>query len=862
MQGADAVFREGRYAEAAALYRELSDSSAATGDVADQWEAQVKLAYALGLLGQREEADAEFVKTMELAAGDPYREGWTRVRKGSLYSRQGKFDLAQGAAMDARQLAEESGDQKLAATAWYLLGEIYSLTGRYREAVLANERRLEIARSSGASDSDIAHALSQIAIDYRHLGRHSEAAALLRQALAVYDRLGNPEGQARALYNLANVHGSAGDLDAAAAMMMQALDKAGQMENPRGLALVLNGLADVYTRAGNGAAAREKLTRALEINRDTRQPYGQATNLLSLGWLALEAGDVDTAEQQVVAAGTLADKHGYARQRAGVRAALAHIAAGRGDGDTALRRAEAALAIADSLDDPEARFEALESRAVAVEAAGHGDSAGAWLEAIDLLESWRGRLALGDLRMSVAEPRWSVYEGAIRVLLEQSRDAEAFAVAERARARLLLETMAERDTSRAANKETEIRLRLRERHAERAALADPEKTIALDEEIDELEQRLSALARTARTRNAAIGAARYPAPAPLTELQTALIGSGRAVLAFFWGERDVYGWWITADELRAARLGPVQELAGRIDFLRGALERPLHGPSWVAPAQAAFDTFVAPLSPALADEILVIADGPLAHIPIEVLTPEDGAEPLGATTRIVYGPSASVLLGLAKTPRPKSWDRSILVVGDPASGEGAAVPAKLQRDDPLAPLPYAAAEARAIYDLFRGERAALLIGLEATLEGWNALEPARYRYLHFAAHARVSAHRPEQTHLVLAGGHLDLAAIRELDLRSELVTLSACETAQGHRVRGEGIIGLSHAFLAAGARGAVVTLWRIEDEAAAEFMQGFYARLHDGSSPAEALLAVRRERIAAAGSDPADWAPFILVGGL
>jgi CHAT domain-containing protein len=81
-------------------------------------------------------------------------------------------------------------------------------------------------------------------------------------------------------------------------------------------------------------------------------------------------------------------------------------------------------------------------------------------------------------------------------------------------------------------------------------------------------------------------------------------------------------------------------------------------------------------------------------------------------------------------------------------------------------------------------------------------------------------------------------------------------------VRGEGIIGLPHAFLAAGARGAVVTLWRIDDEAAASFMQEFYRRLHEGDSPAEALAMVRRERIAASHSDPAHWAPFVLVGGL
>jgi CHAT domain-containing protein len=83
-------------------------------------------------------------------------------------------------------------------------------------------------------------------------------------------------------------------------------------------------------------------------------------------------------------------------------------------------------------------------------------------------------------------------------------------------------------------------------------------------------------------------------------------------------------------------------------------------------------------------------------------------------------------------------------------------------------------------------------------------------------------------------------------------------------VRGEGIIGLPHAFLAAGARGAVVTLWRIGDRSAADFMKDFYEEVHAGRSPADALQVVR-SRWMASGSPlahPAHWAPFVLVGGI
>jgi hypothetical protein len=128
----------------------------------------------------------------------------------------------------------------------------------------------------------------------------------------------------------------------------------------------------------------------------------------------------------------------------------------------------------------------------------------------------------------------------------------------------------------------------------------------------------------------------------------------------------------------------------------------------------------------------------------------------------------------------------------------------------------------------------------------------------------LSGRRPGASAVMLADSALDLAAIRRLDLTAQLVTMSACETALGSEVRGEGIVGLSHAFLTAGARGTVVTLWPIRDRSAADFMSAFYRELSTGATPSAALLSVRRAWITAGGrqSHPSRWAPYVLVGGL
>ena len=522
----------------------------------------------------------------------------------------------------------------------------------------------------------------------------------------------------------------------------------------------------------------------------------------------------------------------------------------RGRPAEALAFARTAHRLADSLGDPDAQFEAIEAEGQSLEAAHErGAATRAWLSAIDLLESWRGRLAIGDLRAGVTAPRWSAYEGAIRLLLENGQDAAAFAVAERARARLLLELLAVRGASNADAGDPRgaaLKRELRERYAERVD-ADETRRPALDREIALLTDELAGRERAARAADPRSGA-RYPAPAALAELQQKLLLPGRALATFFWGDSVVYGWWVTEDAVHGARLGRTDSLAALVDFLYAAL-RDGHDDTWRPAARRAYETLIAPLLPTADTCVLVVPDGRLAYLPFEALTSPGDSVPWGAGRSVRYAPSASVLLALAEAP-PVRAEGGVLAVGDPAQTPG----------DPLPSLPHAADEARQIYHLFDPAHSTLLLGAGATLAGWRAHNPANYRYLHFALHALVSDQRPERTALVLADGRLDLPAIRALDLDADLVTLSACETALGHRLRGEGVIGLPYAFLAAGARGVVVTLWRVSDRAAAHFMEEFYGEIHRGASPEAALRRVRQRRIGAR-APPSEWAAFVLVGG-
>jgi len=157
--------------------------------------------------------------------------------------------------------------------------------------------------------------------------------------------------------------------------------------------------------------------------------------------------------------------------------------------------------------------------------------------------------------------------------------------------------------------------------------------------------------------------------------------------------------------------------------------------------------------------------------------------------------------------------------------------------------------------------ATLHVGAAATAERARSPETTAAAVLHFATHAEVTPWTPERSALLLAGneGRLATAGIEGLRLSADLVTLSGCRTGGGYRMAGEGVIGLGRSFLIAGSRSVVMSLWEVEDRAAAVFMENFYGHLRDGVARDEAL---RRARLAMArrGAPHRDRSAFVISG--
>jgi CHAT domain-containing protein len=159
----------------------------------------------------------------------------------------------------------------------------------------------------------------------------------------------------------------------------------------------------------------------------------------------------------------------------------------------------------------------------------------------------------------------------------------------------------------------------------------------------------------------------------------------------------------------------------------------------------------------------------------------------------------------------------------------------------------------------------------ASYETAQSADLSQYRIVHFATHGLLNSQRPELSGIVLSlvdergraqDGFLRLHEIYNLKLNADLVVLSACQTALGKEVRGEGLMGLTRGFMYAGAPRVVASLWRVDDRATAELMKRFYrGMLKDGLPAAAALRAAQVSMLKEIRwSAPYYWAAFTLQG--
>lgn len=337
---------------------------------------------------------------------------------------------------------------------------------------------------------------------------------------------------------------------------------------------------------------------------------------------------------------------------------------------------------------------------------------------------------------------------------------------------------------------------------------------------------------------------------------------GTLVLEYWLGNSTAAVLWVSASAIGMKRVA----LSAQDLDLASILSDPKRQ-DWRVASQAVSNKLlsgIAPLGDHGVHHVIVVPDGALARIPFEALM-LDG-RPLIERVTVSYSQSANLIDTTIKRRSIQwPWEARFEGFADPRPGPTSAG-VELGRSRVWQPLPEAAREVKGIAGILGG-RSRAHIGADARKEFLN--RPQMSPVLHFATHAFADTQTPDRSYILLAPSgpsqrfdYLFLGEIDSLALEGvDLATLSACQTDAGKFVRGEGVESFSRAFLAAGARSVVTSLWNVGDRSTAEMMLEFYSRLAHGDSKAEALREAKREFLRhPVVAHPAYWAAFVLNG--
>lgn len=786
-------------------------------------------------------------------------------------------------------LAPDSADQ---ARHYNLLGILRSQSGDLpaAERAFLASRDAHARRNPGSLDT--ATALNNLGNVTMQRGRYADAESFYRQSLAIKERVRVPAIERMStLGNLGIMSVERGDFDGARAYLSQALAivrEAAPGSLPEGA--VLSNLARAERLAGRHAEAASLVQESLAIRgRQAPDTVLHAFTLTELGRVHEAAG----------AFGEAADAHRRAlaiREQlapdgsnvADTLDALGQLAARQGDAGEARRLYERAAVLWQRVA-PASVYEGrnLLAQARLDAAAGRVDAARErYAQAADIFDGLASSVGGAfDTQAGFRSSLTDAYAEYAALLLSAGEAEEAFRVTERARARVFLAMLAERDVAPPDDVPPELDETRRALTAEYdetqsalAALSPSRDAARIDERVGRLRdirQKLAAV-RADIARVSPRSALLYPAVPLDASAVRRILPPGTLAVSYLVGEHASHAFVLSAAGLETFEIpwGRAR-LAEEIARFQRLLARPDGGMAPLLTLGAElYGLLMAPAAAAIArhDRLLIVPDGPLHTLPFAALVREPGAARryLVEWKSLHQVPSLTVYARLlSMTGTATGSQARLLAVGDPAYG-GPAADTDEDADrtrETLPPLPGSRREVEAITRLY-GRRASSLLGHEAT-EARVREAMAGADIVHLAVHGRLNVRFPLDSALALSAdaGPNDSGLLHaweifeEVRLRAALVVLSACDTAGDRESGGEGLIGLARAFQFAGTPSVVATLWRVEDDATGTLMSDFYRELRRGrpvdESLARAQRAMARSRTTA---HPYYWAAFVLSG--
>lgn len=858
----------GNYDAAISLFTAASEIGKEIGDRRLAGSTLNNLSLVYDELGDYSTSLAQYHQALELYEGAnfPRGESDTLGNIGGVYLLLGRYQEALGYYRRALLISEKLESKTSMSLDHGNLALCYLGLGQLDNATQHVQTALGLAVSAGMRKEQALWLRSQGNIFIRS-GKYDLGLASHRQALAIYEEIGARGSILDSLIDMGRIHFMLGDSYTAERYFERGTELAVELGAAQAVTANLLTLGDLQFSRDHYPEAESLFQQALKRATDAGELNLQAESLLRLSLVHRESGHSGVAANEARKALSIADTTGAAAIGAHAWYALGETARLEGKVASALEAYSRSLASAAGDNDPELLWQVHYGSARSHLLADRKQAAVDELKsAIQVIESVRARLREKRFKAGYVQDKYQVYIDLVRLQLELGQTHQALSSAERLRARSFLNQLETGNQAIGNQPSGQAVFALRERIRQLQSVLEKENELPVPERRQRAMDSFSReLIEAEREYQALLDDIGRPGPIgtlislpSMTEVQASL-RPGEALLEYVVDRGQVMVFVMRPGELRAVSSElDKASLVAKVNLVRDLIQDPSNN-SWRRPAASLAESLFNPL---LQEQLLtgvrhlyLVPHEILNYLPFALLPLQTGEGIEQAVVdqyTLTYLPAAATL---ASTGSNKRAREQLLAVAPEKSG-----------------LRFSREEARSISDMY-WPHSRLLAGAFATESAFKQAA-GHYGILHLSTHGYFNSRNPLLSGLELEAdesndGLLEVHEILGLSLGADLVTLSACETGLGsgyfNRIpAGDDFVSLTRAFLFAGSRSVLATLWQVDDRSTVEFMEEFYNRLgpHAGIGGSAAALAQVQRKLKSSKTyyHPFYWAPFILVG--
>ncbi|XP_068727668.1 tetratricopeptide repeat protein 28-like isoform X1 [Montipora capricornis] len=820
----------GNFKEAIEYHKQHLSIVKEVGDRAGEGKANCNLGEDYGSLGNFKQAIVYQKQALTIfkEVGDRAGEGIANGSLGSAYHNLGNFKQAIVYYKQHLTIAKEVGDRAGEGMAIGNLGNAYRSLGNCKQALEYHKEDLSIAKEVGARAGE-GTACCNLGITYHNLGNFKEAIDYQKQCLSITKEVGDRAGEGRAYGNLGVAYGSLGMFNQAIEYFKHCLSIAKEVGDWAREGTTYGNLGSAYGSLGNFEQAIEYLKQHLSIAKEVGDRATEGTAYGNLGSTYRILGNFEQAIKYIKQNLSIAKE---VEDRAGEGLAylnLGYIYCSRGDVENAILFYEQGLNIAKETEDPVKEGMACYNLGFVHEFSGSLCKAlNFYRQSIKNFSETRRLLQFEYAwKISFRDTYQIAYTALWRALLKNGEVDEALYIAEQGRAQTFSDIL---KAKFGVDKKPPSAVNTRKETISAVLEYLPTQTVftALDG----------------------------------NKISFWLLGSGSGIIFRQKEIKKLSANSLLQTTLKQMNVGAAVQCENRtLDkvhsdffFSREAVAKTFQSLSLSDnnSLQPLYDVLISPIEDLLqGDDLIFVPDGPFCLAPYSALSD---------SVRIRTVPSLTALKLIASAPDNFYSKSEALLVGDPWLKE-----VTDENGEPIAEqLPCAIKEVEMIGELLQ----------TAPLTGINATKAEVLKRIKSAALVHIAAHgdprfgeialtpNPQRTSQVPEKEDfmLSVSDVHAVGLRARLVVLSSCHSGQGE-VNSEGVVGIARAFLCAGARSVLVSLWAIDDEATLLFMKSFYRHLADRKSASLALhYAMKSLRETEKYSAIKYWAPFVLIG--